>query len=179
MAKTLEKTRKQIAKKRNGAIEALHEKSRDSKRLHRAQVRDDRLEKIAEARRKKDQPLLARAAFFQAFAREQGNKAVELEAIQSKINEFVHQYDEEYEEVKKARRPGRPPSMKEDLLRMKISALEKEHRDGFYLPDLRSEANVQLLSRFEGSWSYLANLAWVKISAAGSIKPSSFPPQSL
>ncbi|AEO68072.1 uncharacterized protein THITE_2117414 [Thermothielavioides terrestris NRRL 8126] len=179
MAKTLEKTRKQIAKKRNGAIEALHEKSRDSKRLHRAQVRDDRLEKIAEARRKKDQPLLARAAFFQAFAREQGNKAVELEAIQSKINEFVHQYDEEYEEVKKARRPGRPPSMKEDLLRMKISALEKEYRDGFYLPDLRSEANVQLLSRFEGSWSYLANLAWVKISAAGGIKPSSFPPQSL
>lgn len=57
MAKTLEKTRKQIAKKRNGTIQALHEKSRDSRRLHRAQVRDDRLEKIAEARRKKDQPL--------------------------------------------------------------------------------------------------------------------------
>jgi translation machinery-associated protein 16 len=57
MAKTLEKTRKHIAKKRNGTIDALHSKSRDSKRLHRAQVRDERLEKIAEARRKKDQPL--------------------------------------------------------------------------------------------------------------------------
>lgn len=57
MAKTLEKTRKQIAKKRNGTITALHQNSRDSKRLHKAQVRDDRLEKIAEARRKKDQPL--------------------------------------------------------------------------------------------------------------------------
>jgi translation machinery-associated protein 16 len=57
MAKTLEKTRKQIAKKRNGKIEALHEHSRDTKRLHRAQVRDDRLEKMAEARRKRDQPL--------------------------------------------------------------------------------------------------------------------------
>jgi hypothetical protein len=57
MAKTLEKTRKQIAKKRNGSIEALHGKSRDSKRLHRAQVRDDRLEKIALTRRRQDKPL--------------------------------------------------------------------------------------------------------------------------
>lgn len=44
---------------------------------------------------------------------------------------LVHQYDEEYEEIKKARRPGRPASTREDLLRMKIATLEKEHRDGF------------------------------------------------
>lgn len=64
MAKTLEKTRKQIAKKRNGNIDALHGKSRDSKRLHRAQVRDDRLEKIAETRRKKDKPLRSCSLLF-------------------------------------------------------------------------------------------------------------------
>ncbi|KAL2163415.1 hypothetical protein VTH06DRAFT_5472 [Thermothelomyces fergusii] len=179
MAKTLEKTRKEIAKKRHGKIEALHEKSRDSKRLHRAQVRDDRLEKLAEARRKKDQPILARAAFFRDAVRQNDNKPLPLEAIQAKIHEFVHQYDEEYEEVKKARRPGRPPSTKEDLLKMKITALQKEQRDGFYLPDLTSEANVQQLSKFEGSWSYLNSIAWVKISAAGAVKPSKFPPQSL
>lgn len=63
MAKTLEKTRKQIAKKRNGTIEALHGKSRDSRRLHRAQVRDDRLDKLAEARRKKDKPLRSCSLF--------------------------------------------------------------------------------------------------------------------
>lgn len=44
---------------------------------------------------------------------------------------FVHQYDEEYAEAKSTRRPGRPASMKEDLLKMKVTALEKEHRDGF------------------------------------------------
>ncbi len=43
MPKSLEKARKKIAKKRHGAIGALHEGSRDSKRLHRAQVRDERL----------------------------------------------------------------------------------------------------------------------------------------
>jgi translation machinery-associated protein 16 len=47
------------------------------------------------------------------------------------MSRFVHQYDDEYEEVKKTRRPGRPASTREDLLKMKIAALEKEHRDGF------------------------------------------------
>ncbi len=87
MAKTLEKTRKQIAKKKNKAIDSLHEKSRSAKRLHRAQIRDDRLEKIARTRRRQDKPLLARAAFFQEFANENGNKPYELEAIQAKISE--------------------------------------------------------------------------------------------
>lgn len=57
MPKSLEKTRKQIQKKRNGTIDGLHQFSRDSKRLHKAQVRDDRLEKLAAARKKHDQPL--------------------------------------------------------------------------------------------------------------------------
>lgn len=96
---------------------------------------------------------MSRVAFFQEFVREHENKALELDTIQAKINEqvppiseaqdecpeamancncrFVHQYDEEYEEAKKARRPGRPPSSKEDLLKMKIDALQKEYRDGF------------------------------------------------
>ncbi|KAK3321649.1 translation machinery-associated protein 16 [Apodospora peruviana] len=176
MAKTLEKTRKQIAKKRNGAIEAMHQNSRDSKRLHKAQIRDDRLEKLASNRKKRDRPLIGRVAFFQEFARQHENQALDLEAIQLKINEFVHQYDEEYAEVRSTRRQGRPASTREDLLKMKVEALEKEYRDGFFLPDLTSEKNVQLLDRWDREWSYLPNLAWVKISATGNIKPAKFPP---
>ncbi|KAJ4292945.1 translation machinery-associated protein 16 [Collariella sp. IMI 366227] len=179
MAKTLEKMRKHIAKKRNGAVEALHENSRDSKKLHRAQIRDDRLDKLAQTRRKKDKPLILRARFFQKFVQQNDNKPLELEAIQAKIHEFVHQYDEEYSEVKAIRRAGRPASTREDLLRMKIETLEKEYGEGFYLPDLTTKENVELLNRFEGSWPFLTNLAWVKVSSAGNVKPSSFPPQGL
>lgn len=57
MPKTLEKTRKHIAKKRNGTVEALHQYSRDSRRMHRASLRDDKLDKIASSRSKKEQPL--------------------------------------------------------------------------------------------------------------------------
>jgi translation machinery-associated protein 16 len=57
MPSTLDKTRKRISKKRGGLPNALHEKSRDSLRLHKAGVRDQRLEKLAAARGKKEQPI--------------------------------------------------------------------------------------------------------------------------
>lgn len=44
---------------------------------------------------------------------------------------YVNQYDEEYDAVKKTRRPGRPASAREDLLKMKVDALQKEHQNGF------------------------------------------------
>jgi translation machinery-associated protein 16 len=57
MGSTLQKTRKQISKKRNGVPNALHEKSRDSLRLHKASVRDQRLDRLVAARSKKEQPI--------------------------------------------------------------------------------------------------------------------------
>jgi len=73
MPKSLEKTRKKIAKKK-GSINALHENSRgvivthwrlkerlttfkDSQRLRRAGMRDSKLAKVEAARKRQDQPL--------------------------------------------------------------------------------------------------------------------------
>ncbi|KAK4192260.1 translation machinery-associated protein 16 [Podospora australis] len=180
MAKTFEKTRKQIAKKRNGSIDALHQNSRNSKRLHRAIVRDDRLDKLAEAKRKRDKPLIKRTKFFLQAVNDNEGKPLELAAIQSKISEFVHQHDEEYNEIKKTRRAGRPASVREDLLRMAIAELEKEQQNGFYMPDLSDEKNVEMLQRWEdNNWAFLSGVKWVKITAEGLVKPSSFPPQGL
>ena len=47
------------------------------------------------------------------------------------MSRFIHQYDEEYDGLKKARRPGRPATAREDLLKLKIAALEKEYQTGF------------------------------------------------
>lgn len=44
---------------------------------------------------------------------------------------FVHQYDEEFSEVKSQRRAGRPASTREDVLRIKIAKDEKEWENGF------------------------------------------------
>ena len=44
-------------------------------------------------------------------------------------------------------------------------------------PVLDTEENAGLLSRWEGSWSYLTNVKWVRVSSAGQVQPSSFPPR--
>jgi hypothetical protein len=44
---------------------------------------------------------------------------------------FIHQYVEEYDSLKKARRPGRPASTREDLLKSKVAALQAEYDQGF------------------------------------------------
>lgn len=56
MPKSLDKARKHISKKK-GNITALHENSRDSQKLRRALMRDDKLVRVASSRRKNDQPL--------------------------------------------------------------------------------------------------------------------------
>lgn len=43
----------------------------------------------------------------------------------------MSQYDEEFNNLKKERRSGRPASTREDLLRIKIAADEKEYENGF------------------------------------------------
>jgi len=121
----------------------------------------------------------------------------------------VHQYDEEYAEVKSARRPGRGASSREEVLKVKMVSLEKEYKNGFCkcwpltlngrlrpgiqdgqvmngwtntlllladMPDLTSAENLAALDRWEGSWAYLASLAWVKVTAAGEARTANFPP---
>ncbi|KAI0206659.1 translation machinery-associated protein 16 [Astrocystis sublimbata] len=176
MPKSVERTRKAIVKKK-GPIDSLHQFSRDSKRLHRAQMRDDKLEKIAASRRKKDKPYIERTAFFREALQQNGGEALTINVIQELINTYVHQFDEELAEVKKARRPGQPAKPKEDLLKMKIARLQKEHQNGFLLPVLDTPENASLVAKWEGSWSYLTNFKWVRIQADGAVKPAVFPPK--
>ncbi|KAG6011469.1 hypothetical protein E4U43_008286 [Claviceps pusilla] len=179
MPSSLQKTRKQIAKKRNGEVNALHAKSRDSFRLHKAAVRDQRLEKLAAARGKKEQPIVDRVAFFQQELAEKNNEPLDLETLQSLIRKFVHQYDEEYDAVKKARRSGRPPSTKEDMLKLKIKALESEYEKGFVLPDMTSAENAKLLENWKGEWAYLSTLSWVRVSSTGQLRVAEFPSKGI
>ncbi|KAH6653208.1 translation machinery-associated protein 16 [Truncatella angustata] len=176
MGTSLEKTRKRIAKKK-GPIDAIHQLSRDSKRLGRAQARDEKLDKVASAKKKMNKPWMERASYFQEAVKQNDGKPLDMAVIQDLIKGFVHQYDEELSEIKKTRRPGRPASTKEDLLKVKISTLEKEYQCGFLTPELTTEEDAQRFEKWEGSWTYLTGLKWVRISTDGKVSQSSFPPR--
>ncbi|KAL5354043.1 translation machinery-associated protein 16 [Pseudogymnoascus australis] len=182
MAKGLMKTRKKINKK-GSDIHALHENSRDSMRLRRASNRDEKLKRVGTAKRKDNQPLIVRAAYFQEAVRRNGGKELTMEQITPLIEEYVHQNDEEFSEVKSQRRAGRPASTREDVLRIKIAKDEKEWENGFCqyiscacgsvantmtdLPDLTIPDNAVYLDRWDGTWSYLPTLKWVTIAKNG------------
>ncbi|CAK7272119.1 translation machinery-associated protein 16 [Sporothrix epigloea] len=175
MQRTLEKTRKQIVKKK-GPMGTVHEGSRDSRRLRKALARDGRLGKLATNRKKQEQPLVDRASFFQESIRETGIEVFDTEQFLAAVKSFVHQHDEEMDELKQARRPGRPASMREDTLKVKVAALEKEFQNGFLAPDLTSKDNVALLELWDGTWLHLNSLHWVRVTDAGSLRSATFPP---
>jgi hypothetical protein len=72
-----------------------------------------------------------RVSTFHELIQENDGKPLPLDDVKSHIATFVHQFDEEAARLKKERRPGRPPSTKEDLLKMKMEGLAKEWEVGF------------------------------------------------
>ncbi|CAK7565317.1 MAG: translation machinery-associated protein 16 [Sporothrix epigloea] len=175
MQRSLDKTRKQIVKKK-GPMGTVHEGSRDSRRLRKALARDGRLGKLATSRKQQEQPLVDRAGFFQESIRETGIEVFDADQFLAAVKSFVHQHDEELGELKQARRPGRPASMREDTLKAKIATLEKEFQNGFLVPDLTSKENVSALELWDGTWLHLNSLHWVRVTDAGALRTATFPP---
>ncbi|KAL8780562.1 MAG: hypothetical protein Q9194_000833 [Teloschistes cf. exilis] len=149
MPKNLAKVQKQIARKKGAATSSLHENSRDAKRLRRAGARSEKLEKLAAARAKAYQPY--RKLYL-------SRNADELATIQSE------------------RRPGRPTSTREDTLKQGIDVEDKEYASGLWIPDISDAATVDRLAAWNGEWSSLNNLRFVRIAKDGVKHTSSFPP---
>lgn len=78
--------------------------------------------------------------------------------------------------LKAERRPGRPSSNREDLLKQKIATEDREFDTGFWIPDMHDVANRKQLQIWNGEWSALNTLRFVRVTRTGEIKESSFPP---
>ncbi|KAL5606806.1 hypothetical protein BROUX41_003184 [Berkeleyomyces rouxiae] len=181
MPSSFQKVKKQITKKRqgSGSADALHEFSRDSKRLRKASIRDNRMAQLAASRSKREQPLLIvdRAAFFQRLSQTKEGKPFTSEELLLAAQTYVQQYDEELDEVKKARRAGRPPSSKEYQLQLKKEEFADEFKLGFLVPDLTVKDNMGMLATWNGNWAHLSHVVWVRVPQEGETKPATFPPK--
>ncbi|KAI9723691.1 MAG: hypothetical protein M1812_000991 [Candelaria pacifica] len=175
MPKSLAKVQKKISKKK-GSTNSLHENSRDSQRLRRAGARDDKLARVAAARAKTNQPHLQRVSFFQQVA-QQATGPMALDTIQGLIQRYLQRSDEELATLKQERRPGRPSSTREDLLKQRIVMEGREYDTGFWIPDLEDEENLKQLEKWNGEWSSLNTLKYIRQARSGSRHDSSFPPK--
>lgn len=121
---------------------------------------------------------MARIEFFQTAADEH-TSIFALPDIQLLIQQYIHRDDEELETLKAERRPGRPASTREDLLKQKQDAETGEYKSGFWVPDLEDALNLQVLKEWDGRWASLHKVKFVRIAIDGTKKESSFPPKGL
>ncbi|KAL8853985.1 MAG: hypothetical protein Q9221_001108 [Calogaya cf. arnoldii] len=152
----LAKVQKKIHKKK-GATTSLHEDSRDAKRLRRAGARSDKLEKLATARGKALQP-------YRKYT-------------QSIISLDGHRDSTELSNIQGERRPGRPTSTAEDMLKQRIQVEANEYKSGYWLPDMEDVQNLDRLKEWNEQWTSLGTLKFVRIAKDGTKHMSSFPPK--
>lgn len=100
--------------------------------------------------------------------------------MQSAILAYVHRDDEELAELKAARRPGRPPATREQLLEQRIVTETKEFEvSGFYCPDMRDTATVDKLRGWDGEWVSCNAMKFVRVTKDGEVRDSVWPPKGL
>lgn len=180
MPKSLSKVSKQISKKRGTKASALHEYSRDSRRLQRASLRDDKLIRMASTRARQNQPYLQRVHHFQLLVQSPDEISMfDASSFQSAILAYIHRDDEELAELKKSRRAGRPPATREQLLEQRVATEEKEFESGFYCPDMLDAATVDKLRGWDGEWVSCNAMKFVRVTKAGEVKESVWPPKGL
>lgn len=90
---------------------------------------------------------------------------------------YVTRDTKELTQLQSERRPGRPPSTREDALKQKIAMEDREYSTGYWLPDLRDKENLQQLRLWNGDWNSMGNIKYIRLSKDGQIKQSSFPPK--
>lgn len=190
----LNKVQKHITKKKGKNV-ALHENSRDTRRLQSAAQRDDKINRLAAVREKQNRPYctflvmvqsrcyvlimeVLRIKSFQSYTMEH-TAPLSVPEIQAMIEDFLGRDDEEMATMKAQRRAGRPPSTRETLLKQNQAMEQGEYASGFWVPDLENADNLQKLKNWNGHWANLATLQFARISKEGFKRESSFPPKGL
>lgn len=97
--------------------------------------------------------------------------------MQGAISEYISRHNSELNILTSERRPGRPPSNREDQLKELLQKEEREYDTGFWMPDLLDETNVEKLDAWNGEWTSLAQMGFVRVLRDGTVRKSSFPPK--
>ncbi|RMJ25610.1 Translation machinery-associated protein [Aspergillus sp. HF37] len=149
MARTYQKVHKHVSKKK-GAVEALHENSRDANRIRRAAARDDRVARVNATMSRGRDLYIQRIGYFQENTPDSG--AFSDEDMMELVRSYINRGAPEIEQLQSERRKGRPPGKREEALIQRTEAENKELRTGFWVPDITQDDVVERLKVWKGDW---------------------------
>ena len=110
---------------------------------------------------------MQRVAFFKEHAFDKIEPLV-ADDVRRLIGLYIARSDGELAVLKRERRAGRPPSLKEVSLEARKNAEEKEYDTGFWLPDVLDAGNLKSLKTWDGNWISLNKINFIRFSRDGS-----------
>lgn len=154
LAKSLTKVSKKIA----GSSLTLHAKGRKFKQLGRATEREAKIR--AKKQRHMDQKNheLLFYLHIQESIKDSPDETFSLNELREIVREWVCRDDEELAEIDKNRRPGRPLTGKQQLLKEKRKHDEHLFETGIRTPDIRDKDTVTYVKNWNGNAG--ASTAW-------------------
>lgn len=90
---------------------------------------------------------------------------------------YISRHSAELSALQSSRRPARSTSTREDTLNQRVDAEAKEYVSGFWLPDMEDSDTLRKLRGWNGEWTSLNTLDFIRIAKDGTRHPSSFPPK--
>ncbi|WPG97922.1 Hypothetical protein R9X50_00070500 [Acrodontium crateriforme] len=176
MPSSLNKVQKHVTKKKGAKISSLHENSRDAKRLRRAGARDDRVAKSESLHKKVNRVWLERITFLQDNLPDTLHP-LDVAEIQALVREYLDRYNEEIDQLKAERRPGRPASTRQTQLEQQRQVENSEYESGFWIPNVQDEETLQKLDNWKGDWLGLGIMRFIRVNSTGDVLQSQFPPR--
>ncbi|KAF9892959.1 hypothetical protein FE257_000551 [Aspergillus nanangensis] len=177
MPKALAKVHKHISKKR-GPLQALHENSRDAKRLRRATAREDRVARGAASLSRGRQSYIDRIDYFQETVPDGTDPLSDADMLDL-IVRYINRSVPEIEQLQSERRKGRPPIKREEALLERTDAENRELKTGFWIPDFSQPEVIKALASWKGDWSGLSALKFIRLTKETGKQTSVFPPKGL
>lgn len=89
---------------------------------------------------------------------------------------YINRSVPEIEQLQSERRKGRPPTRREEALLQRTDVENKEFQTGFWLPDLSHVDGVKALASWNGDWSALSAMKFIRLTKDGNKQSSAFPP---
>lgn len=151
LAHNLSKVTKNLSK----STGSIHIKGRKFKQLNRATLRDKKLTaKRAKSIEQKENDM-ASIFFLQKLINDDDDfKKVEtfsLAEMKAFVELFISRFDDELQQLREERRPGRPQTNRQQILEEKVKYDKRIYATGFKTPDLTDKATVERLRLWNGT----------------------------
>lgn len=149
-------------KKKSGPT---HPYSRRATQLARVAHRKDKLNQAKSVRSRSSNAKVDRLSTLILMLPDDIDALPDLASVHSFVaDSFLTRHNDELQELKADRRPGRPPHKREIELKEIIAKELQEYNEGLELPDLTNATNVKLLREWQGDPQALPLFRMVRIS---------------